>query len=123
MNWYYVSNSEQKGPVDDVEFERLVQHGSIDSATLVWREGLANWQPYQELRGQASLPSPSAAPLSGGVLCSECGLPFAPDQVIRLENRFVCAGCKPIVVQKLREGVVNSGAEQIRKDHIKHEAS
>jgi DNA-directed RNA polymerase subunit RPC12/RpoP/disulfide bond formation protein DsbB len=57
------------------------------------------------------------------VVCSECGSAFTPDQVIRLDNRYVCPSCKPIVVQKLREGVTKGGAEQIRKDYIQHEAS
>jgi hypothetical protein len=122
MNWYYVSNNEQKGPIEDSEFDRLIQQGTIIGTTLVWREGLPNWQPYSEI-GARSASASSSAGGAGGVVCSECGQAFAPDQVIRLNNRYVCAGCKPIVVQKMREGVTNRGAEQVRKDYIQHEAS
>ena len=120
MNWYYVSGNEQKGPVVEADFDRLVQTGDIDNSTLVWREGMADWQAYGEINAAGS-PPPSIA--SGGVLCSVCQQSFPLDQTIRLDNNFVCAGCKPVALQRLREGVSSNNAEQIRKEHLKHEAS
>lgn len=121
MNWYYVSDNEQKGPVADSDFERLVQDGVVNSATLVWREGLAEWQPYREL--SATPPPPGVGLSQPAVACSVCQQTFPLEQTIRLDNNYVCAGCKPVAMQKLREGVANSTAEQIRNDHLKHEAS
>jgi len=121
MNWYYVSENEQKGPVADSEFERLVQTGVVNSSTLVWREGLAEWKPYDEF--SATPPPPSVGLGQPAVTCSVCHQAFPLDQTIRLNNNYVCAGCKPVAMQKLREGVTNSTADQIRNDHIKHEAS
>jgi hypothetical protein len=125
MTWYYALNNQQNGPIEQVELERLLQQGVINAETLVWREGMANWQPYAQALSPA--PSVSTAPPvlgGGGVVCSECGRMFAADEVIKLGNGFVCASCKPIATQKLSEGVLYvGGAEQIRKDHIKHEAS
>jgi hypothetical protein len=87
---------------------------------------MTDWQPYGEVVSPAPMtatPIPVATtPSLGGVVCSECGQSFAADQVIRLGNEYVCAGCKPIAAQKLREGVA-SRPEQIRREHIKHEAS
>lgn len=120
MNWYYVSGNEQKGPVEQAEFDRLVRIGDIDGSTLVWREGMADWKEYGEIG--TSTPSPASI-TSRGVICSVCQQSFPPDQTIRLDNCFVCAGCKPIALQRLREGVSSNNAEQIRNDHIKHEAS
>ena len=121
MNWYYATDNEQKGPVDQTEFDRLIQQGTISPTTLVWREGMAEWQPCGEI---APLPaSSSAEPAGGGVVCSQCGRAFRPDEMIRLGPGFVCAGCKPIAMQKLREGVAGADSERIRQDHIKHEAS
>jgi uncharacterized RDD family membrane protein YckC len=37
--------------------------------------------------------------------CTECGGQFGPDDLIRFGERWVCAGCKNTVTQKLREGV------------------
>jgi len=123
MSWYYVWNSERKGPVEQVEFNRLIQQGVIGQTTLVWREGMAEWRPC----GDLTAPLPNAPPLladSGGVVCSQCGRIFAPDEVIRLGGGYVCAACKPIATQKLREGILgNDTAEQIRNEHLKHEAS
>lgn len=38
-------------------------------------------------------------------VCSQCGRSFPQDQVVTFEGQVVCAACKPIFVQKLREGV------------------
>jgi len=122
MDWYYVVNNERKGPVEQTEFDRLFREGTILGSTLVWREGMAEWRPYAEIASTSSNPETGAA--TGGVICSECGKTFASDQLIRLGNRHVCAACKPIATQKLLEGVLDHGdPEQIRKQHIKHEAS
>ncbi len=121
MNWYYATDNEQKGPVDQAEFDRLIQQGTINPTTLVWHEGMAEWKPCGEI---TSLPASSIAePTGGGAVCSQCGRAFRPDEMIRLGPGFICAGCKPIAMQKLREGVAGADSERIRQDHIKHEAS
>ena len=122
MTWYYLSGTEQKGPVDQDEFERLIRQGDITETTVVWREGMANWQPYSEVAAPSEAP-PALSLRQRVFVCSECGRTFPTDQGIRLGHREVCAGCKPIAVQKLREGLVDSEAEEIRKKHIRHEAS
>lgn len=38
-------------------------------------------------------------------ICSQCGGTFPEDQVIAIEDRMICAACKPMFVQKLKEGV------------------
>ena len=120
MNWYYVSGNEQKGPVEQPDFDRLVQSGDIIASTLVWREGMGDWKAYGEL---TLIQSPTSTSSTPGVVCSICQQSFPLDQVIRLDNNFVCAGCKPIALQRMREGVSSNNAEEIRKGHIKHEAS
>jgi uncharacterized RDD family membrane protein YckC len=37
--------------------------------------------------------------------CSECNRDFGEDQLIRFGDSMVCAECKPLFVQKLREGL------------------
>ena len=37
--------------------------------------------------------------------CSGCGKAFGPDQLIQLGDALVCAQCKPLYVQRMREGV------------------
>lgn len=42
--WYYGENGKQMGPVSDAEFNALIANGNINDETLVWREGMPNWQ-------------------------------------------------------------------------------
>jgi uncharacterized RDD family membrane protein YckC len=105
VNWYYALEGKQVGPITDADFQTLVQSGTVRADTLVWREGMANWLPYAQLAQPAAAPPPA----SGGIVCSECGRVFAPDDVIQLDNTWVCASCKPAALQKMREGVPLSG--------------
>jgi len=124
MSWYYVQGEDRKGPVEPQEFHQLVEQGEITGATLVWQDGMSNWQTYAELGPRPSPPEITSAAIEPSFpVCSECGRAFAADEVIRIGGQWVCAGCKPIATQKLREGVVSPKAEQVRKDHINHEAS
>ncbi len=115
MSWYYAHENKPVGPVEDEAFERLVSAGAIQPETLVWQEGMPNWQPLSAVRPTATRkiglrqPGESLAP-TGPVTCSQCGKTFPPDEVIRIENHWVCAGCKPIFVQRFKEGVGVSGA-------------
>ena len=124
MSWYYALNNEQKGPVEQAQFDVLVQQGVINNSTLVWREGMAAWQSYGEIISPVSAGTAAGVSPVGGVVCGECGRAFAADQVIPIGGRYICSECKPVVVQKMREGVVGDPEyERIRKEHINHEAS
>ena len=45
--WYYTVNNNRLGPVDDAFMAILIQRGAVGRQTLVWREGMANWQEAQ----------------------------------------------------------------------------
>ena len=51
MQWYYAEQGQQKGPVEDTALSDLVNSGVVKDDTLVWYEGLANWQAYGSVRG------------------------------------------------------------------------
>lgn len=70
--WYYADhNHQQQGPVAAGELARLYHEGQVDDATLVWREGLPEWQPLAGFTGELGLdvvapptppaPAPAAA--------------------------------------------------------------
>jgi uncharacterized membrane protein YhaH (DUF805 family) len=44
VQWYYVSNGTQIGPVDRSVMEALIFRGSISTQTPVWREGMQSWE-------------------------------------------------------------------------------
>lgn len=60
--WYYADGGQQKGPVDESALDDLVRSGVIQSDTLVWREGQANWMPYSVARGSQSGAPPLRRP-------------------------------------------------------------
>jgi hypothetical protein len=120
MDWYYAAGEERRGPFGEEEFHRLVQQGVVTSATLVWREGMENWQPYA---GSASSQVSAGTP-AADVTCSGCGRAFGRTEVIPLLNGLYCAACKGVELQRLKEGVTfSSAAEDTRKQYLKHEAS
>ena len=94
MDWYYVENGQQAGPVSDSQVENLLKAGRIAPSTLVWHEGMDGWKPYSE-SGQAG----------DQTRCALCGGPFSRDEMILYEGAWVCASCKPVFVQRLKEGL------------------
>src|SRR5215204_721400 len=44
MTWYFVDRGQQAGPVSDVQLDEHILGGKILPETLVWREGMENWQ-------------------------------------------------------------------------------
>jgi uncharacterized RDD family membrane protein YckC len=98
MNWYYADAGQQAGPVDETQFQALIASGKITRDTLVWREGMANWQPYREVA------APGAGVSLGQAVCAECGRSFPVQEMISYGPTKVCASCKPVFLQKLSEG-------------------
>jgi uncharacterized RDD family membrane protein YckC len=117
MNWYYVnSTGQQAGPVDDAAMDALASSGAIHSETLVWAEGMPNWQPHRQARpnavnvGPAPVGAGAQAPVASATgveeaVCAECGGVFPINETIRIGSSRVCAKCKPVFVQKMREGM------------------
>lgn len=126
MNWYYVDAAgQQAGPVDDAGLDGLAASGVVNTETLVWAEGMANWVPLREARPGAYAAAPAAVgvPAGGGLsiaggmeeaVCAECGGIFPVNDTIRIGSSRVCARCKPIFVQKMREGVSVESAGSYR---------
>ncbi len=57
MQWYYLVQGQRQGPVDDGALELLVRQGIVQDDTLVWRDGLVDWQAYGAVK-----PRPAPAP-------------------------------------------------------------
>src|SRR5262245_25214981 len=75
VDWFYVQNGKQIGPVPAAQFDDLVRAGQISPETLVWREGLANWQPFRLITATPSAVVSAGAPtVTPGRLtnCVEC---------------------------------------------------
>ena len=49
MEWYYAKSNQRMGPVSQDEIQELSDRGEIGPDTLVWHEGLDNWQPLSSM--------------------------------------------------------------------------
>lgn len=113
MQWYYVANSQRLGPIAQAEFERLVADGTIKHDTLVWREGMREWQPYASVA-----PAPAAA---GGVatdpsgeetqVCAVSGKRYPVREMIQYDGKWISAEHRDEYFQRMREGVNQPGQQ------------
>jgi uncharacterized RDD family membrane protein YckC len=111
MSWYYADSGRQIGPIEETALDDLVRAGVVRDDTLVWREGMANWQPHGAVRNPKPPEPMPAVPMGpDSSFCSECGRPFPSAQLVVLGNASVCAQCKPIYLQRVREGGQAIGA-------------
>ncbi len=108
LDWYYSDGRSMGGPVSDETMLELQRIGVIRPETAVWHAGFVNWVPYSiAMQPLGAVPPP---PPLGALLCSECGRPYAPEDLARFGERAVCIQCKDAFVQKIREGVAPQGA-------------
>jgi uncharacterized RDD family membrane protein YckC len=114
MTWYYADAGRQVGPIEENALDDLVRAGVVRDDTLVWHDGMPNWQPHAAARGMRMAPAPMpAVPIAAGTgFCSECGRPFPMNQLVTIGNASVCAQCKPVYLQRVREGGQTIGARR-----------
>ncbi|MCP4020487.1 MAG: RDD family protein [Desulfobacteraceae bacterium] len=113
MDWYYAVGKKKQGPMDDREFNSLISSGTITDKTLVWNNTMTDWTAYGTIKTQGhDKPEDDVPKVPKKVksettqkTCSECGKAFAQDELVSFNDSFICAGCKPAFVQKIREGI------------------
>lgn len=112
MDWYYAAGDQQVGPIGKAELQALVKAKKINAQTRVWRTGMKEWQELgQLLKANQALPA-AIRPGSGRsrqAQCNECGNSFSQDDMIRFGDSWICATCKPLFVQKIKEGLAVAG--------------
>lgn len=74
--WHYADrNHNRQGPVESAVLARLFREGRLQLDSLVWRDGLANWQPLGDFAAELGLledaPASSAATEEPGALSLE----------------------------------------------------
>lgn len=63
--WFYAHQGRQLGPISEAELQSMIATGAIQPTTLVWRQGMAQWQPLSSLAMPAAgalPPQPSISP-------------------------------------------------------------
>ena len=100
MQWYYEGPDGQGDPVSEEEFNSLIRNGTIKYSTLVWNSTMTDWKEY----GRLNISSEGSGS-SNKSFCIECGRSYFIDDMIKYGDSWVCAQCKPVFIQKIKEGV------------------
>ncbi len=102
MHWYYEERSRQIGPLTDEQFEAAVKTGRVVRNTLVWNESLTGWTPYGALFSKP--PALTVQTTNGSMQnCSQCSRSFPSPDLIQYGGLWVCAACKQVFFQRLKE--------------------
>lgn len=56
---YYSQNNERYGPFTSDDLKKLAASGQLQPSTLIWRDGMAEWQPAHRVKGLFPQSSPS----------------------------------------------------------------
>src|SRR5581483_626160 len=97
MEWYYADAGQRVGPIDEADLQALYTSGRVKPDTLVWKAGMPEWQPF-------SAAQPVFGAQSGnGQFCTECGRQCASNDLLAFGAAHVCADCKEIFFQRVRE--------------------
>jgi hypothetical protein len=64
MNWHFIQQDEQQGPVTDEQIKSLIASGNLSADDLAWCEGMAEWKPIREITELSVYPVKAAAPES-----------------------------------------------------------
>ncbi|MDX3935930.1 RDD family protein [Stenotrophomonas sp.] len=59
--WYFADGQERQGPLSAEDMRQRFQRGEITLATLVWREGFAQWAPLSEAVDELQLQNLASA--------------------------------------------------------------
>lgn len=113
MQWYYAINGQRLGPVAQAEFEKLVTDGVVKAETLVWRQGMPEWQPYAQAGAGATTPPPAADAAGaddGTEVCAVSGKRYPRREMVNFEGKWISAEHRDEFFQRQREGVVQPGA-------------
>ncbi|MBR9982069.1 MAG: RDD family protein [Desulfatitalea sp.] len=131
MTWFYKEGRQEIGPIGKSQLQELIHARRINGQTLVRSTAMTDWRPLAEMVGAKQTaditpaspteiapaaatanapPAPEAGVLrTESVVCSQCKRTFPKEQVVRFDNQVICAACKPLFVQRLKEGVAIGG--------------
>ena len=120
MNWHYLENGQQLGPVTEEQFTQLAQQGVIRADTFIWCQGMEKWQRYGELAPASGAAEPaavetraaasglhiqsSAADASRPVSCSQCGAEVPASQMVNIGSAQLCPSCQAARARMMATG-------------------
>ncbi len=106
QQWYYADGGERQGPVAAETIADLYRRGRLRRDTLVWRDGLAEWQALAQHLDELGLsapapPPPAPAPSAPSAKPAAAENPFAPPRAPPRDSHgtegYVAAAGAPVV--------------------------
>jgi uncharacterized membrane protein len=73
MDWYYVVDGQQVGPVSEQDLKALVDAGTVTGETLVWHEGMENWVPQNTVAAEIAATPATHMPAGDGPIAPPAG--------------------------------------------------
>jgi len=108
MRWYYAVQNKRKGPIEETELDELVRSGALHDDTLVWREGMVEWQTHVAACGPRMQQAVPDARVETFKYCVQCGGKFPASELVMIGPNSVCAICKPTFSSACRKGARRS---------------
>ena len=68
--WFYGKDNTQHGPVSDLEIRTLITSGEIQAETIIWREGMTDWLPLNDVPEFQGLGGPTPSGQAAGTAVS-----------------------------------------------------
>lgn len=72
-DWYYAANNEQKGPINESELKANLAANKLPADTLVWKDGMDNWTPANQVPAFSFRQPPSPAAVQPSVVATKAG--------------------------------------------------
>uniref|UniRef100_UPI00405664D6 zinc-ribbon domain-containing protein n=1 Tax=Candidatus Electrothrix sp. TaxID=2170559 RepID=UPI00405664D6 len=113
-----------KGSIDDKYVGKKLKCPKCGQSFTVTEEEAAQVappvdDPFESESAASPPPLPSSSNPDEQVnetkTCTNCGNSFPEDELIELEGQQICATCKPIILQKLKEGTVATDSGSLEK--------
>jgi uncharacterized membrane protein len=60
-DWYYAADNQQKGPINESELKANLASHKLPADTLVWKDGMENWTPANQVPAFTFRPPPTPA--------------------------------------------------------------
>ncbi len=79
--WWYMAGEDRKGPISQSQLEELFESGDVSDTTMVWCEGLTDWQQVSSI-DEAALPVLNVTPEPSPANIQE----VAPEQSIQEQD-------------------------------------
>jgi|GEM_PF-1034681 len=84
-DWHYAKDGEQLGPIPFTQLKAMVENGALPPSSLIWSEGMGNWESYHKvMASNISLPAtaqPETETTGNAVIDDLSALPVSQEEL------------------------------------------